>query len=120
MGVIAPAIAALGTAGAGAAGAAAGLFSAGGLGATLAGGLLSGIGAGMMEKKRFEKEEDMMIGEENRRKANYEGVGDATSWSNKFVSEPMKNTASVAPSGGGAAPAGSMKYNSATGKIEKV
>lgn len=54
---------------------AAGIFSGGGLG--LLGGLVGGLGAGMMEKKRLEEKEAQEIRAEERLSASYAGAGDA-------------------------------------------
>ena len=69
------------------------VFGAGGLGAKLVGGLVSGLGAGLMKKSAYKAEERARIEQEQRLEATYEGVGDAV----RFWDQQPNDSASIDP-----------------------
>lgn len=101
----------------------AGLTALGGI-ATVAGGIIGGIGEAKMQKNMMDAEEEQRIAEEERAAARYAGVGDATKFWDSEIANPLQNSASVSPTGMGAATSSSplnssIQYNQDTRRLER-
>lgn len=77
----------------GAAAAAGGIFAAGGAGWSVLGGIASGLGSAMLQKKEAAERERMQIGEEQRLADSYAGSGEAT----RFWDQQANDSASIDP-----------------------